>query len=65
MISLTSTVITTGDSAELKLTASEFDLKIANGQEVEIITQSSFNTRFSDIAIKPSNPLKNTVSRTA
>ena len=44
-------------SAELKLTASEYDLKIANGARSPRLSMNhSFNTRFSDIALKPSNP---------
>ena len=44
-------------SAELKLTVSEYDLKIANGaRSPRLSLNHSFNTRFSDIAVKPSNP---------
>ncbi len=43
-------------SAEMKLTVSEYDLKIANGaRSPRLSLNHSFNTRFSDIAIKPSN----------
>jgi outer membrane protein len=46
-------------SAEMKLTASEYDLKIANGARSPRLSLShSFSTRYSDIAIKPSNPLE-------
>ena len=47
-------------SAELKLVASEYDQKIASGGRSPQLTMNhSFSTRFSDIAIKPSNPLEN------
>lgn len=47
-------------SAELKLAASEYDLKIANGSRSPRLSMShSFSTRYSDIAVKPSNPLEN------
>jgi len=46
-------------SAEIKLTASEYDLKIASGARSPRITMNhSFNTRFSDVALKPSNHLE-------
>ncbi len=46
-------------SAEMKLTISEYDLKIANGaRSPKLSMNHSFNTRFSDIAIKPSNPVE-------
>lgn len=46
-------------SAELKLTASQFDYKIASGSRSPRISMNhSFSTRYSDIAIKPSNPLE-------
>lgn len=45
-------------SAELKLTASQFDYKIAAGSRSPRISMNhSFSTRYSDIAVKPSNPL--------
>ncbi len=44
-------------SAELKLTASEYDLKIASGARSPRLSMNhSFSTRYSDIAIKPSAP---------
>ncbi len=44
-------------SAELMLTVSEYDLKIANGaRSPRLSLNHSINTRFSDIAIKPANP---------
>ncbi len=44
-------------SAELKLTASEYDLKIATGgRSPRISMNHSFSTRYSDIAFKPGNP---------
>ncbi|MFH0842175.1 MAG: TolC family protein [Bacteroidota bacterium] len=44
-------------SAEIKLTVSEYDLKIANGARIPRLSMNhSFNTRFSDIALKPGNP---------
>lgn len=44
-------------SAELKLTASEYDLRIASGGRSPSLSMShSFNTRYSDVALKPSNP---------
>lgn len=47
-------------SAEMKLTISEYDLKIANGARSPRLSMNhSFNTRFSDIAVKPSNPSGN------
>ncbi len=46
-------------SAEMKLTASEYDLKIATGaRSPQLSLNHSFSTRYSDIAIKPSNPLE-------
>lgn len=46
-------------SAEFKLAASEYDLKIANGSRIPRLTMNhSFSTRYSDIAIKPSAPLE-------
>lgn len=46
-------------SAELKLASSEYDLKIANGSRSPRLTMNhSFSTRYSDVAIKPSNPLE-------
>ncbi len=46
-------------SAELKLTASEYDLKIATGSRSPRVSMNhSFNTRYSDIAVKPSNILE-------
>jgi len=46
-------------SAELKLAVSEYDLKIANGgRSPRLSMNHSFNTRYSDIAVKPSNPLE-------
>jgi outer membrane protein len=47
-------------SAELKLTASEYDLKIANGSRSPRLSMShSFGTRYSDVALKPSAPAEN------
>lgn len=47
-------------SAEMKLTASEYDLKIASGARSPRISMNhSFNTRFSDIAVKPGNIFEN------
>ncbi len=47
-------------SAELNLTASEYDLKIANGSRIPSLSMNhSVTTRFSDIAIKMSNPAEN------
>jgi outer membrane protein len=47
-------------SAEMNLTASEYDLKIANGGRSPSLSMShSVTTRFSDIAIKMSNPTEN------
>jgi outer membrane protein len=44
-------------SAEMKLTASEYDLKIASGgRSPRLSMNHSFSTRFSDVALKPSNP---------
>jgi len=46
-------------SAELNLLASEYDLKIAKGGRSPRLSMShSFNTRYSDLAIKPSAPLE-------
>ena len=46
-------------SAELNLLASEYDLKIAKGGRSPRLSLShSFNTRYSDLAIKPSAPLE-------
>ncbi len=46
-------------SAELNLMASEYDLKIAKGGRSPRLSMShSFNTRYSDLAIKPSAPLE-------
>jgi len=46
-------------SAELKLTASQYDLKIASGSRSPRLSMNhSFSTRYSDIAIKLSNPLE-------
>jgi outer membrane protein len=47
-------------SAELRLTASQYDLNIAKGgRSPRLALSHSFSTRYSDIAIKPSNPLEN------
>ena len=47
-------------SAELNLTISEYDLKIANGSRIPSLSMNhSITTRFSDIAIKMSNPTEN------
>jgi outer membrane protein len=44
-------------SAELNLSASEYDLKIAKGARSPRLSMShSFSTRYSDIAVKPSAP---------
>jgi outer membrane protein len=44
-------------SAELKLTASEYDLKIATGSRSPKLSMNhSFGTRYSDVAVKPSAP---------
>jgi outer membrane protein len=44
-------------SAELNLSASEYDLKIAKGgRSPRLSMNHSFNTRYSDIAVKLSNP---------
>jgi len=44
-------------SAEMKLTASEYDLKIASGGRSPSLSMNhSVGTRYSDIALKPSNP---------
>lgn len=44
-------------SAEMKLTASEFDRKIAEGaRSPQLSLDHSFSTRYSDVAIKPSDP---------
>jgi outer membrane protein len=44
-------------SAEMKLTVSEYDLKIANGGRSPRLSMShSFSTRYSDVALKPSAP---------
>jgi outer membrane protein len=46
-------------SAELKLAASEYDKKIASGgRSPQLSMNHSFSTRYSDIALKPSNPLE-------
>ncbi|MBW6501731.1 MAG: TolC family protein [Bacteroidales bacterium] len=46
-------------SAEMKLTASEYDMKVATGARSPRLTMNhSFSTRYSDIARKPSNPLE-------
>jgi outer membrane protein len=46
-------------SAELKLEASQYDLKIASGSRSPSLSMShSFSTRYSDIAVKLSNPLE-------
>lgn len=46
-------------SAEMKLVASEYDLKIASGARSPRLSMNhSFSTRYSDIALKPSNPLE-------
>jgi outer membrane protein len=45
-------------SAEMKLTASEFDRKVAEGGRIPQLSMNhSFSTRYSDIALKPGNPL--------
>lgn len=45
-------------SAEMKLTASQYDMKIAAGaRSPHLSLNHSVSTRFSDIAKKPSNPL--------
>ena len=47
-------------SAEMNLTASEYDLKIANGGRSPSLSMNhSVTTRYSDIAIKMSNPTEN------
>ena len=47
-------------SAEMKLTISEYDLKIANGgRSPRLSMNHSFSTRFSDVALKPSNTTEN------
>ncbi len=47
-------------SAEMKLAASEFDQKIATGgRSPQLSLNHSISTRFSDIAIKLSNPTEN------
>jgi len=44
-------------SAEMKLTVSEYDLKIATGARSPRLSMNhSIGTRYSDIALKPSNP---------
>lgn len=46
-------------SAEMKLSASEFDRKIASGaRSPQLSMNHSFSTRFSDVALKPSSPLE-------
>ena len=46
-------------SAELKLAASEYALKVASGaRSPQLLMNHSFSTRYSDIALKPSNPLE-------
>ena len=46
-------------SAELKLSASEYALKVASGaRSPQLLMNHSFSTRYSDIALKPSNPLE-------
>jgi outer membrane protein len=45
-------------SAEMKLSASEFDRKIAEGaRSPQLSLDHSFSTRYSDVAVKPSDPL--------
>ena len=47
-------------SAELRLSASQYDLNIAKGGRSPRLSLShSISTRYSDIAVKPSNPLEN------
>ena len=44
-------------SAELNLSASQYDLKIARGgRSPRLSMNHSFSTRYSDVALKPSNP---------
>jgi len=46
-------------SAEMKLSSSEYDLKIASGaRSPQLLMNHSFSTRYSDIARKPSNLLE-------
>ncbi len=44
-------------SAQMKLTASEFDMKIAEGaRSPQLSLDHSFSTRYSDVAVQPSDP---------
>jgi outer membrane protein len=46
-------------SAEMKLIASEYDMKVATGaRSPRLAMNHSFSTRYSDIAKKPSNPFE-------